>query len=480
MIGTIEIKCFAAKPQMPLPPVFAFAGSPSNLRILDVPRKIGEWNITTVKVAASYPDNSITVAEAVRTGNVWVATFAGCETSGKVANGLQIIADGTDENGDAVTGYVLGVGDLYILERDSTIAADDEKWYVRYCEEIPATPATGDLIIDNGSVKMYDGTEWIVISANLSAYATKEELNTAIQGVRQDIPTKTSQLTNDSGFVDTTTLNTALTTKQDKLSTAQVSAIDSVVDERKTVVTYTNGEVAAFDIEGELTNNSIANIEDVATVKIGKAVTSIGREAFEQCENLRGVTLPNSVTKIGAFAFSDCNRLTSVVIPDSVTDIEFSAFLNCSDLTSVTIGNGVTSIGDEAFADCQRITSVAIPDSVTSIGDYAFVSCSGLTSMTIGNGVTNIGDAVFLGCSGLTNLTFFGKTPTEVQNIENIEGDKFYPWGINTSIIRTENNATKEWVEADYVKAAVMTESEYAGITPQADTIYFVTEDPNA
>ena len=137
MIGTIDIRCHAAQPQMPLPPVFSFRGSPSSLRILDVPRRIGTWDITAVKVAATYPDNAIKVQDAVRTGNVWVATFAGCDVSGQTANGLQIIADGIDENGEPVTGYVLGCGDLYILERDADIEAAIEKLYVRYVDEVP-------------------------------------------------------------------------------------------------------------------------------------------------------------------------------------------------------------------------------------------------------------------------------------------------------------------------------------------------------
>ena len=180
MIGTIEIKCHAAKPQMPLPPVFSFRGSPSSLRILDLPRRIGEWQITAVKVAATYPDNSITVADAARVGNVWVCTFAGCNVSGTTENGIQILADGTNENGEPVTGYVLGCGDLYILNRDASIAADDDKWYVRYCETVPTNPATGDLVIDNGTVLFYNGASWINLSGaddkvDKAAFETFEE-----------------------------------------------------------------------------------------------------------------------------------------------------------------------------------------------------------------------------------------------------------------------------------------------------------------
>lgn len=77
-----------------------------------------------------------------------------------------------------------------------------------------------------------------------------------------------------------------------------------------------------------------------------------------------------------------------------------------------------------------------IPGNVTSIGEAAFYYCSSLTSVTIGNGVTSIGEHAFDGCSGLTSVTFLGKTLEQVQNIEDGNGNKFYPWGISdTSII---------------------------------------------
>jgi hypothetical protein len=102
-----------------------------------------------------------------------------------------------------------------------------------------------------------------------------------------------------------------------------------------------------------------------------------------------------SVTSIGDNAFADCEDLTSITIPESVTSIGGGAFIYCSGLTSVTIPNSVTSIGRSAFYNCSGLTSIEIPNSVTSIGDYAFYYCRGLTSVTIPNSVTSLGNRAF-------------------------------------------------------------------------------------
>ena len=145
----------------------------------------------------------------------------------------------------------------------------------------------------------------------------------------------------------------------------------------------------------------------------GKAVTSIGDDAFDYCTSLTSITIPNSVTSIGQFAFSGCKSLTSITIPNSVTTIGNYAFSSCSSLTSITIPNSVTTIGEGAFSSCSSLTSITIPNSVTSIGNNAFSSCSSLTSITIPNSVTSIGYGAFYNCDSLTSITI----PNSVTSI---------------------------------------------------------------
>ena len=82
MIGVIDIEVQAANPSMPLYPIRAFVNSPSSLRIRNVPKKIGTWQITNVHLAAAYPDNSIKTANCVLVGGVWVGTIDGSTMAG--------------------------------------------------------------------------------------------------------------------------------------------------------------------------------------------------------------------------------------------------------------------------------------------------------------------------------------------------------------------------------------------------------------
>lgn len=183
MIGTINISVNAAKPNFPLQPMFAFKGSPSSLRVLGIPKSIGTWEITAVRLLFKYPDNTTIEKNAVRNGSVWVATVAGCEITGKVVNGLEVLADGKDENGNDTTGYVLGAGDLYVIERNGAVTPDTQKSVVNYCHTVPTTPVIGDLVIEENDgvtiVKIWDGTEW----------------------KNQTVVTKSSELDNDAGFI---------------------------------------------------------------------------------------------------------------------------------------------------------------------------------------------------------------------------------------------------------------------------------------
>ena len=145
--------------------------------------------------------------------------------------------------------------------------------------------------------------------------------------------------------------------------------------------------------------------DDIKNVIIEDGVTSIGRNAFSNCEKLVSVTIPDSVTSIGESAFSSCGSLASVTIPDGVVSIGRSAFLTCFSLKSVIIPDSVITVDDCAFGNCQGLESVIIGNGVETIGDSAFDWCFLLTDITIPASVKHIGEGVFAWCVSLEKIT---------------------------------------------------------------------------
>ena len=156
MIGTIQIKCSAHNPSMPLCPVFAFQDSYQQIRICDVPKKIGDWSIKRVEVECQFPDNKVGKFDCSLIGGVWATTISACSTAGTTTNGF--VVNGYDENGNK---YVLGKSDLYIITNDSRIVPQKELLVVNILPNKPDAPHIGDIVFVDGKFEIYDGEKWI-------------------------------------------------------------------------------------------------------------------------------------------------------------------------------------------------------------------------------------------------------------------------------------------------------------------------------
>ena len=169
-------------------------------------------------------------------------------------------------------------------------------------------------------------------------------------------------------------------------------------------------------------------------------VTSIGNNAFRDCDNLTSISFPEGLETIGEWAFAECDGLTTVAIPSSVTQIgsyDYDAFVGCSKLSAINVeGNNqnyssvdgvlynknqtkifsypagksgttyeipasVTEVGWSSFSGCDKLESVTIPDGVNNLGGNAFNNCSNLKSVNIPENI-EIQDETFAGCENLT------------------------------------------------------------------------------
>ena len=146
--------------------------------------------------------------------------------------------------------------------------------------------------------------------------------------------------------------------------------------------------------------------------------SSIDSYAFTK--GLNSIIISDSVSSIGAEAFLNCNSLTSISIPDSVTSIGEYAFRDCTDLSSITVekgnyvyhssGNCLIETGTKTLIAGCKNSVIPSDGSVTSIEGWAFYCRVGLTSITIPSSVTSIGNSAFSGCSGLTSINYQGTT----------------------------------------------------------------------
>ena len=147
--------------------------------------------------------------------------------------------------------------------------------------------------------------------------------------------------------------------------------------------------------------NAFQDCREITGVSIANSVTSIKSYAFMDCVSLTGITLPGSLKSIGTYAFSG-SGLKNITTPGSVTSIGDYAFATCDKLTNVTLLNGVQSIGNSAFAN-TALTSVVFPSSVVAIGNYAFGDLKNLNNISFLGDISFIGDRAFTG-TGITSV----------------------------------------------------------------------------
>ncbi len=101
-------------------------------------------------------------------------------------------------------------------------------------------------------------------------------------------------------------------------------------------------------------------------------VTSIGYNAFQECQSVTSVSLPEGLLRIEFGGFGNCFALPEIEIPSTVNYIGDDAFRGCIVLKSIEFPEGVTNIGDNMFYDCWELRNVLIPSTVTSIGAEVF------------------------------------------------------------------------------------------------------------
>ena len=160
----------------------------------------------------------------------------------------------------------------------------------------------------------------------------------------------------------------------------------------------------------------------VTRIVIAEGITTIGKNAFCEFNNLLTVEIPSTVTSIGDWGFGNAFAMEPFTIPSTVKSIGDHAF-NRVNFDSIIISEGVERIGKYAFAD-TFLKSVTVPASVTYLGEGAFEE-SKLESVTILANISKIEEATFYSCSKLSSVTL-------PESVKTIGTGAFYNSGLTT------------------------------------------------
>ena len=155
----------------------------------------------------------------------------------------------------------------------------------------------------------------------------------------------------------------------------------------------------------------------VKKLVVEDGITSIGNEAFSDCESLVSAELAEGITSIGDGAFTACRDLEKINIPNSVTSIGYDAFYSCWALTSLELPSGLSKLESSAVS-FTAIKELTVPHGVKVVDSYLAAYNDNLTTVTLEEGVEEIWHRAFWGCEKLNNITI-------PRSVKKIEGEAF-------------------------------------------------------
>lgn len=161
------------------------------------------------------------------------------------------------------------------------------------------------------------------------------------------------------------------------------------------------------EIEGSVTlgDEVFHQCTSLENILFDNNVAKIGTYVFAGCSNLKNINLPLIGESLSNYAFCDCKSLKKVILNEGVKEIGEGAFYSCESLEDVKLPESLTKISEVAFYSCNALSEIKLPGNISYIGNYAFKECVGLKKINIPDSITDMGVKVFYGCEGLKSLS---------------------------------------------------------------------------
>lgn len=246
-----------------------------------------------------------------------------------------------------------------------------------------------------------------------------------------------------------------------------------------------NCNIVTIDDYAFINNNEIKSSLDLTN---DTSLTTIGKSAFSECNNLNTVKFPENLQTISENAFKGCPNLKTIdltkttnvltindyafakdylinvsyidndkymlyhakngqVLVDKTTlDKDSNQWSNTTKaIGSIAVGNinlqnaSCTEITDNAFTECYGVNSIDFPETLEKIGESAFSECRQLSSLVFNNGLKIIEKSAFSACHNLDYINF----PESTQFIDQLAFDDI---GVDEIVF---NNKNPDWLIFD-------------------------------
>ena len=178
------------------------------------------------------------------------------------------------------------------------------------------------------------------------------------------------------------------------------------------------------------------------------------------------IVLNNDVTEIPGWGFynSSGERLTSIHLPSQITTIGVNAFVNCDNLRAIDLSH-VTTISSSAFSSCDNLAQITMPTQNFTIGSHAF-SRNALTEVDLTN-ASSIGIQAFYHCVNLKTVVVNKSTPPEINSTPFDDCTALESIYVPTNAVSTYKSAWSDY--AAYIKPLTQRDA--------AESIIYTTTD---
>lgn len=166
--------------------------------------------------------------------------------------------------------------------------------------------------------------------------------------------------------------------------------------------------------------NSMDTLKSLVIDRGAPNLNELGERSFSGCSNIEELDLSNSkLTSIPEGAFAYCKNLKTIKLPSTITSIGDEAFYNCQSLTNIEGLDkcNLKSIGSAAFSNCKALENLDFSKSTfTNVPSKAFNGCSALAKITLPNTLTTIGGYAFYACYSIPQLDLSNTALTTLEN----------------------------------------------------------------